>query len=271
MRAPAVAGGEDEDPRAILDRIVGPIAMDGLRRGDARRLAAVVRGHEASDERAIVQRDRLRVEQPSERVVGRIARTGRTDLAGVAALAIAAAVVGHRVLRLRRGPERNAALLRPRLQLPQIPRQRHRRPSDRAPSAGPPERARFARDADAPLGFAIVPLELGPCRSANRRRDRTSTCSRKSSSEKRLHDAAPMQRRSTHGHRARDDAGRGLILDRRRRATRFRRIASERCAIAAMRFSVSNSRSPASTTMIDAPGRSSAASAPGARPKCRRR
>src|SRR5690348_3495244 len=98
MWRPGVAGRQHERLRPILDRFPA-VTFRRLRHSDT---AAILRLHQPPHERAVVQLDLLRREELLEGEVWRVARTGRADLAGIAAHAGGPAVVWSRVLGLRR-------------------------------------------------------------------------------------------------------------------------------------------------------------------------
>ncbi len=212
VRAPGVARRDDERLRPVGHHVVRPIAVQAGGALDARRASAAVGNDQLPHQRAIVQRDRLTLEQLLEGEVRPVAGLGRAHRAGVAALALAAAVVGTRVLGLRRAPERDAALLAPGLELLQVPGQGH--PGHRV-RLGPRvlgQRTGIARHPKTPFGLAVVALELGP---ADRPVD--------GQTEHRLQpgvllgeaigDAAPVHRLPAEHHRPRDGAGGRLVGD----------------------------------------------------------
>src|SRR3989441_1110306 len=90
MRAPAIAGRDDERLRAVLDRIGRAILMKALRGNDCR--PSIVE-HESPHEGAIVQHDLLRLHQLAKREIGRVARARRTHLAARVVHAAGAAPV----------------------------------------------------------------------------------------------------------------------------------------------------------------------------------
>src|SRR5262245_61828631 len=100
MRTPAIAGHQDERACTVLARRARVVIADGMRHGDTR---APLVERKTPDECLVMKLEVLAGQQLLERPVGRIAGTGRTDLARVAPMADAAAVVAfNRILRLRR-------------------------------------------------------------------------------------------------------------------------------------------------------------------------
>ncbi len=161
MRAPALAGGEHEHPRAILRDLVRSILVIPLCRGDG---VAAFREHELSHQHPIVQRHFLRRDQLLIGVVGRIPRARRAHVAaGVVEAARAPAAERFvDVARQRQRREFQSALLRPLLQDLQVVRQRHGWLRIGPGTAIFRIRTRIARDVQAAFGFDIKALELVP-------------------------------------------------------------------------------------------------------------
>ncbi len=209
MRAPGVAGSNREQRRAVFGHLLRFLAVHAAR-GDNRVFRIVQ--NQAADQRLIVQRDLFLFQQALEREVGRIARSGGTDGARVAADALRPAVVRHGILGLRRGPEWDAALFGPALQLDQVVCHRHRRHRIRFRAPVFRQRAGLARDTQPPLGFTIEFFQFFPLHGPVRRETvhgfQPQIFFRES-----IASPAPMQRRPADGHGARDDALRRLIFD----------------------------------------------------------
>ena len=211
VRAPALARGEHEHPRAILRDLVRTILVIPLRRRNG---VAAVGEHKLAHQHPIVQRHLLRRDQLLIGVVRRISRAGRAHVAaGVVEAAGASAAEGLvDVARQRQRREFQSALLGPFLEDLQVVGQRHRRLRIRPGAAIFGIRARIARDVQAAFGFHIKALELVPLdrpvfgESVDRLQPQIFL-------GEPVARATPMQRLPAHRHRHRDHALGLLILD----------------------------------------------------------
>ena len=134
----------------------------------------------------------------------------------------------HRVLGLWSSQKGTPSLLRPR-QLTQALTDKGIGGIGTVPTADPRRAARLAGNADAPLRFAVVALELVP---ADRPVDREAVQRLETQilRGKAVRHAAPVQRRSTHRHRPRNNSDARLVADRRRATGSRRTRASAACS-----------------------------------------
>jgi len=160
VRAPAVPRRDDERLGSVLDGVGRSILMH-TRGGDDGGPAIVE--DQPSDQRAIVQDDLLRLDQLSEREVGRVPGAGGTHLAaGVVHAAGTAAAERRQVARHGQRIEPETAVLCPGFQQLQVVRQRNRALRVRLRPAVPRIRARLAADVQTPFRFTVVALEIRP-------------------------------------------------------------------------------------------------------------
>ena len=151
-------------------------------------------------------------EQSLEGEVGRVARAGGADGAGIAADALRASAVRAGVLGLGRGPERDAALFGPLLEFDQVVRHHHRGHGVRLGAAVFGKRAGLAGDAQAALGLAVELLEFGPLQGPIHVQAVHGAQAQILFGEA-IAGAAPVQRGAAHGHGARYHAFGCLVFD----------------------------------------------------------
>ena len=150
-------GGDHEGARAELDRIVGRVAVHGLRDGDP--VGTRLHG-QAAHQGAGDQLDAPVRQQLVEGKVGRVLGASRADRAGVAPLADVPPPVGLGVARPGLRPERDSGAVGPLAHARQVVRKRQRRHGVGLRARIAVGRTLLARCADALLGLLVVRVEV---------------------------------------------------------------------------------------------------------------